>query len=231
MKKLYFLCLLLNSTTVFSQVGIGTTNPEASLHVAGQQSTVRIDALNVVNSPENDGLRLAPSYVQKNGELSLSSGSDFSTIFIVDASYAFNDKVVAVNDYSLATITHIYSYQITIPSESFVEVKYSLSFDVFADYDLGSETGARIFDGQARQIKTYFAIDGGAEMYGLISQNYYNISSGGGSGTFYNNGFSYLSLPPGTYTIDFFADIAGHDENTTAVVFGGDESLLRIRFY
>ncbi len=233
MKNYYsaFLVFII-STTFFGQVGIGTINPDATLHIAGKKSTVRIDALNVDNNPLNDGTKLAPTYVEKNGEITLiPSGSGISSIQIIDASPAFSAKVVATNINAPKTITNIYNYEITLLAEAFIEVKYSLSYNIFETYNTVNQTGVRIFDGQARQVKTYFTIDEEVSKYGQISQNYYNISTGGGPGTFYNNGFAYTSLPPGTYTLKFHVDIAGHINNTTAVLLGGNESLLRIRFY
>ncbi len=233
MKNYYSaLLFIFVSTSIIGQVGIGTTSPDANLHIAGEKSTVRIEALNEANNPLNDGVKLAPAYVKKNGEITLTSSEVITeSIHIIDASAAFSQTVVATNNNNSSTVTNIYNYQITLPSETFIEVKYSLSYNIFESYDTVSETGVRIFDGQARQVKTFFTIDTGIDHYGQISQNYYNISTGGGSGTFYNNGFAYISLPPGTYTLNFYVDIAGHNDNTTAVVLGGDESLLRIRFY
>lgn len=232
MKNYYTTLLIFVSTSFFGQVGIGTTNPDANLHIAGENSTVRIDALNMGNNPLNDGTKLAPAFVDKSGELTLSaSGNGINSIQIIDASQEFAVPVVATNNNAPNTRTNIYNFEITLTAESFVEVKYSLSYNIFETYNPVNQTGVRIFDGQARQIKTFFKIDEEERNYGQISQNYYNISTGGGPGTFYNNGFAYLSLPPGTYTLMFYVDIAGHTNNTTAVVLGGDESLLRIRFY
>lgn len=233
MKNYYSaLLFIFVSTSILGQVGIGTTNPDAALHIAGEQATVRIESLNQANNPLNDGVNLAPAYVKKNGEITLTSSEVITeSIHIIDASPAFSQTMVATNNNTSSTVTNIYNYQITLLSETFIEVKYSLSYNIFESYDSVNQTGVRIFDGQARQIKTFFTIDAGVDRYGQISQNYYNISTGGGPGTFYNNGFAYISLPPGTYTLNFFVDIAGHVDNTTAVVLGGAESLLRIRFY
>ncbi len=232
MKTRYLFCLLAFSSFGFAQVGIGTTNPETALHVAGESATVRVESLNQVNNVLNDGIKLAPTFVKKNGDITLtSSQTGANSINIIDASSTFSSKVVASNILASNTTTNIYSYQITIPAESFIEVKYSLSFKIFASYNIDNQMGTRIFDGKARQIKTFFTVTGIVNEFGQISQNYYNISPNGGSGTFYNNGFAYLTLLPGTYTINFYANIAGHVGNTTQVLFGGAESLLRIRFY
>jgi len=232
MKIFYNFCLLIFSTFGFAQVGIGTTIPEAALHVAGESATVRLESLSQANNVLNDGTKLAPSYVEKNGNITLSSSQTGTTsISIIDASSTFSSKVLASNIGASNTTTNIYSYQIITQAESFIEVKYSLSYNIFASYNMGNQTGIRIFDGESRQIKTFFTITGIANEFGQISQNYYNISTNGGSGTFYNNGFDYITLPAGTYTINFYANIAGHVNNTTEVLFGGAESLLRLRFY
>ena len=59
----------------FSQVGIGTNEPQKDLHIAGQYSTIRIEKLNSVNSPQyNDGIKPAPAFVDGNGNLSIYGG-------------------------------------------------------------------------------------------------------------------------------------------------------------
>ena len=58
-----------------AQVGIGTTNPQKELHIAGASSTIRIENLNTTNSAAfNDGVKISPVFVDGNGDLTLNSG-------------------------------------------------------------------------------------------------------------------------------------------------------------
>src|SRR5690606_18706639 len=115
MKNYYSAFLLIFVTAhCFGQVGIGTTSPDATLHIAGDQSTVRIEALNVENNPLNDGDKLAPTYIQKNGEITLTPSEVITeSIHIIDASPTFSANVVATNNSAPSTVTNIYNYQIT----------------------------------------------------------------------------------------------------------------------
>lgn len=53
--KNQYLSILLYTSIGFSQVGIGTTNPQEQLHIAGNTSTIRIEGLSNANNPLNDG--------------------------------------------------------------------------------------------------------------------------------------------------------------------------------
>ena len=66
-----YLYLLFCYSIGFSQVGIGTTNPQEELHVTGNTSTIRIEGLNITNNPLNDGVKNARVYVSGNGNLTL----------------------------------------------------------------------------------------------------------------------------------------------------------------
>lgn len=73
MKKILLLLLLFITTIVLGQngkVGIGTTTPQETLHVAGDTSTIRIDGLNSINNDGNDGTVTNVS-VDTNGTLIL----------------------------------------------------------------------------------------------------------------------------------------------------------------
>lgn len=72
MKSILQLLMLLFVSVSSAQVGIGTTNPQRDLHIAGEDSTIRIESLNNVNQPVlNAGRKLAPVYVTGDGDLTL----------------------------------------------------------------------------------------------------------------------------------------------------------------
>jgi hypothetical protein len=72
--------LMLVSTASYSQVGIGTTEPQETLHVAGESSTIRIEGLDSNNNTENNGSR-TPLAVDALGNMVLGRSSTHSGRF------------------------------------------------------------------------------------------------------------------------------------------------------
>src|SRR5690606_6174470 len=67
-----FCCLFFGNT--FSQdgfVGINTSNPQQKLHIAGSDSSFRIEMLDSINNLSNRNLMNAPLYVDAEGMLTL----------------------------------------------------------------------------------------------------------------------------------------------------------------
>ncbi len=218
-----YICLhifLLVSFTCFSQVGIGTKNPEEALHIAGTDATIRLEGLSSVNNASNDGVDLIPTLVDTDGTVLLNPlGAGSPHNYITDASTVFASTVTVVaNLGTSSTTSNIYNYNVTLTTRSFLEIKYGLAFLI------NETTGVKILDGKSRQIKNYFTIDGGNDIYGQYSQNYFNVDTDGGNAGFYNRGMTYVQLDPGTYTINFWANIGQGLNSSTEVVFGGDNS-------
>jgi hypothetical protein len=231
-KNILYLLMFFSVQLALAQVGIGTTNPQADLHIAGENSTIRLEGLNMEYNSVNEGGRLMPTLVDNQGRITLSNQNTTVDSFVVtDASSLFSQReVVKIIDASYAT-QNIYNYEITITAKAFIEIKYSVPYLVYSTFNENTLQGTKIQDGKARQIQTYFTIDGGDNKYGMISQNYYNVHNGGGVGQFFNSGFAFVGLEPGTYTLNFYANVLASPTNTSAIVFGGDESFLRFRFY
>lgn len=63
--------LLISVISINAQVGIGTTNPQEALHVAGDISSIRIDGFNANNNLVNDATKNVLVTVDENGTLLL----------------------------------------------------------------------------------------------------------------------------------------------------------------
>ena len=202
----------------YGQVGINTTNPQQSLHVAGSSGTVRIESLNSANNSYNGGDANGdldptndtyPLYVDENGDFTL----ELKTPVNSEEFDAFDDTSLPNSSLYLATTdsdgvisTEITSYSVTVPRASLLEVKYSISFEVYLDATLNPIT-----DNLARRIVNFVRVSGQTRVYGRSSKNYSNSTSAGVNGTMYNSATTYVTLPSaGTYTISIYGGVGSN---------------------
>ncbi|MCW5520654.1 hypothetical protein J1N09_12440 [Aureitalea sp. L0-47] len=243
------------SYALFSQVGIGTTTPQEDLHISGASSTIRIESLNAANNTYNDGVKLAPAYVDGNGDITIGNGSgatgqeplNFLLVidnFVTDDPYSLGIRTgVVVNNNDLGeTVTEglITTVTFDTPQDAFVEVKYGMTMIVVGN-DLSA--GCPCFYptlNQAVSMFTYFKVDVGndgfldptedSKYYGQKSQ-YFATSNQGSIGYPYQNGQGMLKVPAGTHTIYFFGRVEDDASSYTSVGFGGAQDYLKIRIY
>jgi len=247
---------LLASSFAIAQVGIGTTNPQKELHIAGTTSTIRIEKLNSVNSAAfNDGVKISPVFVDGNGDLTLDSGFGAAGVeplnflldipdFIPDDPYnplGFNGSGTVVNNPigSSTAEGQIVSIPLTIPQSALIEVKYGVTVLIAGtDMQAGPPTAYTV-GGETSTIFTYFRIDldsdglSAGEMakkYGQKAQMY-STYPGGTIGYPYMNSQGYLSLPPGNHSIIFYGVVNDSTASFTSVGFGGTKDYLKIRVY
>lgn len=255
MKIINYLALLI-SASIYAQVGIGTANPQKELHVAGSTSTIRIEKLNSVNSSSlNDGTKLAPVYIDKDGELTLyppnylSGSSATGTVaplnfllnignFIPDG--ANYNGIVLNNDQTTTTASmQLISVPFNSPQSALIEVKYGITV-VISDKDLITmPAGSPLDDKSARTFEVYFCIDLNSD--GLdateLSKQYGNkgqavaSSTQGIMGYPYMNAHGYANIPSGNHKLVFFAKTTDGTNKYTSVGFGGDLDYLKIRLY
>ena len=172
MKNIITYLIFISGVIGFGQVGIGTVDPQQTLHIAGEYSTIRIESLNAANSTLNDGIKLAPAYVDGDGDISLlgsgNSGSNPSNVLysepniIPDDPFShgvgFETGVVLNNDGStdyaemtLATATF------TAPRSALLEIRYGVTTYVAgSDLTQDPSTWLEPTEGEAIQIKIYF---------------------------------------------------------------------------
>lgn len=255
MKNIKYLLLLL-STCSFAQVGIGTANPQKDLHIAGATSTIRIEKLNSVNSSAlNNGVKLAPVYVDKDGELTLypsnyasSGGVPGSVVplnFLINVGNFIPDGpnyngIVLNNDLTVTTSSmQLISVPFNAPQNALIEVKYGITV-VVSDVDMiATPAGSPLDDRSTRTFEVYFCIDLNND--GLdateLSKQYGNkgqavaSSVQGIMGYPYMNAHGYANIPAGNHSLKFFAKTTDGTSKYTSVGFGGDLDYLKIRLY
>lgn len=232
MKKHYLTTIVIVITQfIFSQngnLGINTVEPMQKLHLAGSNASLLVESLNATNNSSNDGIKPAPLYVDSNGNLTLDfdlfyrtiqfdeiDGEDPNTNIFQTAGTPFVDQ-------------ELFSYEVTVNRASYLEIKFSLSFQV----SLNPE-GDIITDELARVIQTYILLNHNpARKYGMTSKAYINSHLEGVNSTYYNNAAAYILLAPGTHTISFYGGVGcGSNNRTTFVNFGLDQDMVLMRIY
>lgn len=257
--KLLFYTILFNTFFSFSQVqgvGINEDNPQQALHLGSQTGTIRVDGLNSTNNTYNGGGvdKTYPLYVDHNGDLTLkvsafqnSDGVDAYTTAAINGTVAITAAQSPNDGYETVEIT---SYTFTVGRVTILEMKYSLSIEVFRNNAL-----ALIKDEYARNITNFFTIDTPTidltqttRRYAPSSKCYMNFNNptvkpsgalvanagpaNASVGYIYNSGTSYIVLTPGTHTLRFYGTVSsGTTNQPTFVRFAGGPDSIFLRLY
>lgn len=248
--KIIFLIVFfigVNSKAQVSGVGINEDTPQQALHLGSQTGTIRVDGLNSTNNTFNGGGvdQTYPLYVDHNGDLTLkvsafqnSDGSDAYTTTGINGSVAITLAQVPNDGYETVEIT---SYTFTVARNTTLEIKYSLSVEVFANNAL-----AIIKDQYARNITNFFTLDAATltsttRRYAPSSKCYFSrndivsnpaAAPDAATGYIYNSGTTYMNLTPGTHTVRFYGTVcSGSANRTTYVRFAGGPDSIFIRLY
>jgi hypothetical protein len=260
MIKKYLLLILLFSYSSYSQVGIGTTNPQNDLHVAGNNATIRIEGLDSTNDALNTGTELIPVYVDNLGNFTLekpsyiSGGTGYALPlnFLMDTPNFVPDNLLGLpaphdkygnvinsDATNQSTTGLIHKITINVPSNSMIEVKHAMSI-FFSSTDLTIPPySTPITDEQTISIQTFFCFDIDSDglspaeyaiQYGTKGQ-YYASAKGGTNGYPYMNSQGYASLPAGMHTIYFFGVVNDAPGTFTSIGFGGANEYLKIRVF
>jgi hypothetical protein len=254
MKKNIIYFFLLFSCFSFSQIGIGTNNPQQDLHVAGATSTIRIESLNSINEPAlNDGTKLAPLYVNANGDFTLDPtgygsgggvGTNAPLNFLISIpnfvpNGPFGDGTVVANDATVSTaVAEIIQVPFTSPQDALIEVRYAMTIDL-SDEFLPAPGASTFNDISARAVRCYFYIDLNSDgldavelskRYGLHGEAYTSFVQGS-VGYAFIHGVGYGNIPAGNHSLVFFGETVDGNNRNTYVGFGGSSDYLKIRIY
>ncbi len=247
MKKKYFIILFTTFLSSQAQnVGVNTTSPQQALHLGSNTGTIRVDGLNSINNDYNGGVagQTYPLYVDRNGDMTLrvsayqnSDGSDAYTTAGINGSVEIT-AAQANDGYETVEIT---SYTFTVSRNTTVEVKYSLSVEVFQNNLL-----AIIKDPYARNITNFFTLDTPVlapttRRFAPSSKCYFNRNDAAtipaaapdaATGYIYNSGTTYIALTPGTHILRFYGTVcSGTNNQNTYVRFAGGPDSIFIRLY
>jgi hypothetical protein len=254
MKKNLLNVAVLTCNFMFSQVGIGTANPEKDLHIAGTNSTIRIESLNSTNKPLlNVSPKLAPVYVTNNGDLTINPpnyspgegvGVNEPLNFLISVpnfvpNGPFGDGTVVANDATITcAVNQIVSVPFTSPQDALIEVRYAMTIDL-SDLLLPAPSASTFNDISARTVRCYFYIDLNndgldavelTKKYGLHGEAYTSYSQGS-VGYAFIHGVGYGNIPAGNHSLVFYGETADGNNRQTFVGFGGSSDYLKIRIY
>lgn len=254
MKKLIYLISILFFNIALAQVGVGTTNPQQDLHVAGATSTIRIESQNSINEPIlNSGTELAPIFVTREGDLTIyppgyTTGDPVGALEPLNFLISFDNFIpngpfgdgTVVQNSELITFAkeQIVSVPFSSPQNALIEVRYVMTIDL-SDEILPAPAASTFQDISARTIHTYFYIDlnndglDAAELskvYGLHGEAYTSFSQGS-VGYAFIHGVGYGGIPAGNHALVFFGETNDGNNRKTYVGFGGSSDNLKIRIY
>lgn len=238
---------MIASGCLYGQVGINTSSPQQALHIAGSTEMLRVESLNAVNNvynggdvngdtdPTNDTF---PLYVDQMGNFTL----ELQTLEGSGDLDAFDDSVLPGSAVELLASsgtgeisTTIKTYTITVTRASILEVKYSLSFDVYLN-----SLKTVISDNLARLIETHIEVTGQTRHYGPSNKCYTSGSINSVSETMYNSNTAYITLPSaGSYDISFIGRVlsdvkgggGGSTSQQTYVEFATDNDFVFMRLH
>lgn len=227
-----------------AQVGVNTTNPQNTIHIAGATSGVRVDGLNSTNNVRNLGTRTAPIHVDTNGDLVIPTAPANGELIRPEFDLINNAAPVEVETLSNGgqAIEIIGNTFFTLEQDAIVTVNYSLSFDCkdFTNTSNITDPSPKLvqnfvtlysFVNDPMSGTIYTNLGGGL---GKSGQTYTNATGDNQAvgGYLCNNGSFTRVLPAGNYYVEFnalvYSSINPDTKEAFTAVFGGDSDSVSV---
>lgn len=226
MKKTLPLLFLFSTFLAIAQVGVNTTNPQEELHIAGANSTIRVEGLNATNNPLNLGeAENTRVYVNSSGDLVLNTIPTNIEVLFNPANYLADPLDTGGADTNQVNQTGVGSgyseagwprqigpglSTFTLTKPAIVEINYAISYEIY-------KSGIPIDDYHARTAQFYVYLRNGGPAGAIITTDYDGVAINfagnpgamGYSGNFYTNGSSLGAGGGEGFDKKFFA--TGHD--------------------
>lgn len=243
--------LLITPIYTSAQVGIGTTNPQQELHLAGAGNTIRIDGMNMPNNPaKHNGTDTVPVHVTSDGDLVLGQNPELA--LDINAGGSFMNPPVRIQTSINAATNDTFNtgelarVSFTVSKTSLVEVNASVAVKIYDENDdVLTDNISRMYGiaayvkpaggTETRLFEDASSYSNGPTSNGLLALNVPNYSVG-----FYNvGGNTFVELDAGNYEIILYGYVGGSYRPPTlgllfgkyfeaAVFFGGDFSFLKV---
>ena len=217
------LCLFVSCT--YAQVGINTTSPQEKLHIAGANSTIRVDGLNNPNAANNlGGANLTPLSVNANGDLVVATKKQKVIVNIVDTQIVASKVTCGWLDID----NGIYANNVVIkPNTAFTATKNGLAevnFNITAglfEYK-NTLTAPLLTDGRPRIVFIKIFIDNTLVI--TSSQSYTSAAIGPITGLVVMNGSKTINLTLGAHTYRIEGSIEQGDSAYNFTTYFADAS-------
>jgi hypothetical protein len=186
--------------------GIGTISPQKELHIAGNNSTIRIEGLSVANNANNNPEDVVPVYVNNDGDL-VTRPSLYQSRMPINLRNFLNPGITISASNGASQIQLLNDSNITLTQPSLVHYSYQVSVSI------ANATGNAIVDGAPRLYGSFAILnDDGSNYEAYATGTYTNahVTTTPGttttyaSGFYYLNGSGYLELPAGTHNLKLF---------------------------
>jgi hypothetical protein len=184
-------------------VGIKNNAPKKELHIAGNNSTIRIDGLNTTNNANNIAADPVPVYLNNDGDL-VTQPSLVQSFMPLNLDNFLGTGGFIGSTTGAAVMSELNSSTVTLTQPSLVHYTYQFSVTVTR------ENGTALTDGASRLFRSWFTVNSNnSKRYAFDTGTYTNNPGNGGnptfaSGFYYLSGSGYVQLPAGTHTFKLF---------------------------